>query len=230
MLFGKCLKTQVKPDPSDVQALFALHYFYFALLATLGALQVAVSVGGYRSLWLAPHRLTTRIAGVALIIAGAALFFLMPLWVDGPWAAGSVEADSSTRLWGKADWGDLGAARNVNDVDGGLSGTGQATWFPLSALIAVCVSIAAGTANRKLFPALMTSILPGVETTPDSGDEDGIALLRSRSYLEALSTSWRRFKAEIPGDAAALLAHADRWSISVLVWARIRRSQAGPRT
>ena len=143
------------PDPSDVQALFARHYFYFALLATLGALQIAVSIGGYRGMWLIPGRLSTRFFGVALIIAGVALFFMLPLWVDGPWAAGSVEADSSTRLWGKADWGDLGAARNVNDVDGGLSGTGQATWFPLSALIAGIVSLAAGTLNRRLFPGRM---------------------------------------------------------------------------
>jgi hypothetical protein len=220
----------VKPDPSDVQALFALHYFYFALLATLGTLQVAVSIGGYRSLWLTPHRLGTRIAGGVLILAGAALFFLMPLWVDGPWAAGSVEADSSTRLWGKADWGDLGGARNVNDVDGGLSGTGQATWFPLAALITGCVSLAAGAANRRLFPARMASAILGIEAATGTGDVDGIALMASHSYREALQTSWQRFRRELPADAASLLARADRWSITVRLWELFRRDDRGQNT
>ena len=218
----------MKPDPSDVQALFALHYFYFALLATLGTLQIAVSIGGYRSLWLVPQQLGTRIAGVTLVVVGAALFFMMPLWVDGPWAAGSVEADSSTRLWGKADWGDLGAARNVNDVDGGLSGTGQATWFPLSALIAICVSVVGGTANRRLFSSQKRHPDAAPVTSEDA--DDGISLLRNRSYRDALSTSWRRFRLELSGDAAALLTRADRWSITVQLWGLIRRDQGRPRS
>lgn len=209
------------PDPADVQALFARHYFYFALLATLGALQIAVSIGGYRGMWLVPGRLSTRFTGVALIVAGTALFFLLPLWVDGPWAAGSVEADSSTRLWGKADWGDLGAARNVNDVDGGLSGTGQATWFPLSALIAGIVSIAVGTLNRKLFPGRMTA--DAARSDAVDGEVDGIERLTNDSYPSALKASWARFRHDLPADAAALLHRADRWSISVQVWERMRK-------
>ncbi|MDA0232698.1 MAG: hypothetical protein O3B04_03350 [Chloroflexi bacterium] len=217
------------PDPSDVQALFARHYFYFAMLATLGALQIAVSIGGYPGLWVLPHRLGTRMAGAILIIAGAALFFMLPLWVDGPWAAGSVEADSSTRQWGRADWGDLGAARNVNDIDGGLSGTGQATWFPLAALIAFCVSITAGAANRRLFPARMarmTPISPGTDASEGIDDEDGIALLRRRSYPGALKTSWRRFRRELPADAMTLLAQADRWSVAFQVWHWVLRRKS----
>lgn len=206
------------PDPADVQALFARHYFYFAALATLGVLQIAVSIGGYRGMWLVPGRLSTRWLGVLLIAAGVALFFLLPLWVEGPWAAGSVEADSSTRLWGKADWGDLGAARNVNDVDGGLSGTGQATWFPLSALIAVIVSLAAGTLNRKLFTERMRD--DPAEEGPT--DLDGIDRLKQQSYFAALKPSWARFKRDLPEDATSLLSRADRWSISVLIWKRLR--------
>ena len=148
-------------------------------------------------------------------------FFLLPLWVDGPWAAGSVEADSSTRLWGKADWGDLGAARNVNDVDGGLSGTGQATWFPLSAVIAVIVSIAAGTLNRKLFPQHMTA--GGTRKDVSAEDMDGIARLVDDSYLSGLKASWARFRRDLKTDAAQLLRKSDRWSISVLIWERLRK-------
>lgn len=206
------------PDPSEVQALFARHYFYFALLASLGTLQIAVSIGGYRGMWLLPGRLLTRSAGVVLIIAGIALFFLFPLWSDGPWATGSVEADSATRLWGKAEWGDLGAARNVNDVDGGLSGTGQATWFPLGALIAGIVSVAAGAVNRRLFPDRMAQ--PG---SIDSSDADGIDLLVTGSYFSALAASWSRFRRDLRIDATHLLARADRWSITVQIWERLRR-------
>lgn len=208
-----------------MQALFARHYFYFAALATLGALQIAISIGGYRSMWLIPNRLGTRVLGIMLIAAGIALFFLLPLWVEGPWAAGSVEADSSTRLWGKADWGDLGAARNVNDVDGGLSGTGQATWFPLAALIAGCVSVVAGAINRKLFPSLMRL---ETDDEADPGEVDGLALMKQHSYFGALARSWPRFKRDLPSDASKLLARSDGWSVSVQVWRRyIRRDSEG---
>jgi hypothetical protein len=203
-----------------VHALFARHYFYMAALATLGALQIGVSVGGYRGLWLLPHRLWTRWAGILLIVAGAALFFLMPLWVDGPWAAGSVGADSTTRLWGKADWGDLGAARNVNDVDGGLSGTGQATWFPLATLIAVVISLIAGSIHRKLFPAAMTA----ADNDGPAGDEpDGLDALDRHDYPGALSRSWSKFRRDLPADASRLLAAADRWSITAFLWRRLKR-------
>lgn len=206
------------PDPADVQALFARHYFYFAALASLGALQIGVSIGGYTGLWLVPSRLWTRLLGVLLIVSGAALFFLMPLWVEGPWKAGSVEADSATREWGLAEWGDLGAARNVNDIDGGLSGTGQATWFPLGAAIAVALSLAIGTLNRKLFPTAMARASGSYDD-----DADGLDATRQMGYPDALKRSWRRFKRELPEDAESELAKSDRWSITVIAWRRWRR-------
>ena len=193
------------------------------MLATLGALQIAVSIGGYRGMWLLPDRLTTRFAGVLLILAGAALFFILPLWVDGPWAAGSVEADSSTRQWGKAGWGDLGAARNVNDVDGGLSGTGQATWFPLSALVAVVISLGAGTANRRLFPGRVATGIEDQRVDSLDANIDGIEHMVAGSYRSALPASWRRFRRDLPSDAAALLKSSDRWSISVRIWEAWRK-------
>lgn len=203
-------------DPSEVYPLFARHYFYFAALATLGTLQIAVATGGFRGLWLLPGRAATRFAGVLLVLAGIALFFLMPLWVDGPWASGSVNADSATREWGRAEWKDLGAARNVNDINGGLSGTGQATWFPLGAVIAFVVSVGAGTINRRLFPGRMTAPL-----SPD-GDPDGIALTTNHSYFESLRISWGRFRAELRSFAGEELSRSDRWSLSVVIWRRFR--------
>ena len=203
-------------DPADVQALFARHYFYFAALASLGALQIGVSIGGHRAMWLIPHRMTTRIFGVALIVAGAALFFLMPLWVEGPWKAGSVESDSATREWGLAEWGDLGAARNMNDIDGGLSGTGQATWFPLGAAIAVILSIGAGMVNRKLFPGAFSEPVK-------SEDIDGLQAADELGFPEGLRHSWRRFKRELPEEADQRLAESDSWSITAIVWRRRKR-------
>ena len=206
----------VTVDPSEVYPLFARHYFYFAALATLGTLQIAVATGGFRGLWLLPGRAATRLAGILLVLVGIALFFLMPLWVDGPWASGSVNADSATREWGRAEWKDLGAARNVNDINGGLSGTGQATWFPLGAVIAFVVSVGAGTINRRLFPGRMTAQL-----SPDS-DPDGIALAANHSYFESLRISWRRFRAEVRSFADEELSRSDRWSLSVVIWRRFR--------
>jgi hypothetical protein len=207
------------PDPAEVHALFARHYFYLAALASLGALQIAISIGGYSGMWLLPHRMWTRAAGILLIVAGIALFFLMPLWVDGPWAAGSVVADSSMRQWGKADWGDLGAARNVNDIDGGLSGTGQATWFPLSTLIAVIVSLGAGSLNRRLFPGMVP---PRRDRAAGRG-EDGLEALSGHDYPQALKQSWSKFKEDLPADASRALDESDSWSITAQLWRRFHR-------
>jgi len=151
-----------------------------------------------------------------LILAGAALFFLLPLWTDGPWKAGTVEADSATREWGRAEWGDLGAARNVNDINGGLAGTGQATWFPLGAAIAVIVSIAAGMANRKLFPGAFANPIK-------SDDIDGLQAVDEHGFSEGLKRSWRRFKRELPEEAEARLAESDSWSITAIIWRRRSR-------
>ncbi|MBN4064742.1 hypothetical protein JYU04_03295, partial [Dehalococcoides mccartyi] len=80
-------------DLYTVRGLFAGHYFLFAFLASLGTLQIATANSGTRGLWLIPHAGVTRILGIALILIGIAIFFTQPMWVEGPWAAGSVEAD-----------------------------------------------------------------------------------------------------------------------------------------
>ena len=115
-------------------------YFVMAFLVVLGALQIAASIPGIRGMMILPGRIPTRFLGGGLIVLGIVLFYLMPLWVDGPWAAGSVESDSTNREWGRAAWSDLGAARNVNDVDGGLSGTDHARWFPMAMALALITS------------------------------------------------------------------------------------------
>ena len=91
---------------------------------------------GIRGLWLTPYRRFTRWLGFVCIITGIIVFFGQPLFVDGPWAAGSVQSESSTREWGAASWDDLAGARNINDIHGGLEGVDQGLWFSLAAISA----------------------------------------------------------------------------------------------
>jgi hypothetical protein len=211
----------VNTDPNAVRDLFASHYFIFAFLASLGTLQIAVSNSGIRGLWLTPHRGMTRWLGVALIITGIVIFFLQPMWVEGPWAAGSVEADSITREIGTASWSELAGARNVNDIHGGLDGNKQAKWFPLAAILAFAVSALIGTVNVKTLRNLELSSpsdSPTAAATPAT--DDGLAGLTNRPYLANLLISFRNFKADIPKVWRTGLDSADRWSLFKMIFGR----------
>lgn len=203
-------------DFETVRDVFASHYFLFAFLASLGTLQIAVSNSGTRGLWLTPRRLVTRWLGVALILTGIAIFFLQPLWIEGPWAGGSVEADSISREWGQARWGELAAARNVNDIHGGLDGTKQAIWFPLAAILAFVVSAMIGALNIMI---LNRGELDRSETR-SSLNEDGLAGLEKHSYFVTLPVSLRKFRADIGGVWRTGLQAADRWSLFKIIFDR----------
>ena len=163
------------------------HYLLLAFLAGLGTIQITASFGGYRGLWLVPHRMITRYLGVVSVLGGFALFLLLPLWTSGPWQHGSVRPDSAVRQWGKAGWSDLPRANNVNDINGGLSGTQQAIWFPGGVAAAFVVSLAAGAVSARL--AGRGGEDSGVE------DEDGLGLMKRLDYLRALRRSWSTFRA-----------------------------------
>jgi hypothetical protein len=206
----------VSTDFETVRDVFASHYFLFAFLASLGTLQIAVANSGTRGLWLTPRRLVTRWLGVALILTGIAIFFLQPLWIEGPWAGGSVEADSISREWGQARWGELAAARNVNDIHGGLDGTKQAIWFPLAAILAFVVSAMIGALNIRI---LNRGELDRSETR-SSLNADGLAGLEKHSYFATLPVSLRKFRADIGGVWRAGLRTADRWSLFKIIFDR----------
>jgi len=206
----------VSTDPETVRDVFASHYFLFAFLASLGTLQIAVANSGTRGLWLTPRRLVNRWLGVALILAGIGLFFLMPLWIEGPWADGSVQADSITREWGQARWGELAGARNVNDIHGGLDGTKQAIWFPLAAILAFAVSAVIGALNIKI---LNRGELAASEASSTAND-GGLAGLEKHSYFATIPVSLRNFWAEIVGIWRAGLQSADRWSLFKMIFGR----------
>ena len=204
-------------DPMAVRDVFASHYFLLAFLTSLGTMQVAVTISGARGLWLTPHRTTTRWLGIALIVTGFLVFFTQPLWIDGPWAAGSIEADSVSREWGQADWADLAGARNVNDIHGGLDGTRQAIWFPLAAILAFATSALIGALNSWVFKNAEEQ---AGRHGPDNSDVGGLAGLADRSYFSNLPVSWRNFRSEVADVWRAGLASADRWSVFKMIFGR----------
>lgn len=203
-------------DPGVVRDLFACHYLLFAFLTSLGTIQIAVSNAGTRGLWLTPHATMTRWLGIALIVTAIAIFFTQPLWVDGPWAAGSVEATSLTRDWGKASWGELAGARNVNDIHGGLDGVKQAGWFSLAAITAFAVSAIAGTLSIKILNTVQPKSYDDQNTVP----QDGLVGLANRSYLSVQPESWRNFKADIGELWHKGIREADSWNLIKSIWGR----------
>ena len=198
-------------DPTAIQEMFARHYFLFAFLASLGTMQISVTVSGARGLWLTPHRAITRGLGIGLIVAGIFIFFAQPLWSEGPWAAGTVGAESISREWGQADRAGLAGARNIVDFRGGLDGNDQAILFPLAAVLAFAVSALVGALNMRVF-----SSVEGPTDRP-ADHVDGIAGLAGRSYFSNLPVSWRNLRLEVADVWRAGLRSADRWSVFKLM-------------
>jgi hypothetical protein len=207
-------------DPLVVRDVFASHYFLLAFLASLGTMQVAVTISGARGLWLTPSRIATKWLGIALIITGFLIFFAQPLWIEGPWAAGSVEADSVSRQWGQADWAELAGARNVNDIHGGLDGTRQAIWFPLAAILAFGTSGLVGALNMRVFKR---TGIPDARSAPGDKRTGGLTGLADRSYFSNLPISIRVFRSEIVDVWRSGLASADRWSVFRVIFGRSAR-------
>ena len=190
--------------------LFESHYFLFAFLSSLGTLQIAVTSSGIRGLWLMPYRRATRWLGFVCIITGVLVFFGQPLFIDGPWAAGSVQADSTTREWGTASWDELAGARNVNDIHGGLDGVVQAIWFSLAAISAFAVSVVFGALSVKADTK---------ESRFDGklDDIDGLTGLLHRSYFSNLPISIRNFRLESRKFWRDRVRSADRWSLIKII-------------
>ena len=198
----------------EAQSLFAWHYALTAFVASLGAIQVAAASSGLRGLWFLGDRRAVYALGVLIVLGAFAWFFLAPLWIDGPWEAGTVVPGSPLREWGTASPGDLPSAYNLSDAHGGLSGPGQGLWFPVGATAAVVLTLALGSlANLRLRG------LPGRES-------EGIQALGRSTYPDALLRSlgfWRRgWSAELSAQFAEG-AHPG----SLLNWL-VARLRSGP--
>jgi hypothetical protein len=171
-------------DHDLAHQIIARHYLLFAIGLSLGALQVAAGMAGLRGMSLGVSPRSTRLAGFAVVVASTVLFFLAPLWTDGPWAAGTVDSGETAREWGRASLGELAGAYNVNDIDGGLSGTDQALYFPIGFGIALALSLAGG--------ALLQPFRKG-RSSPATGYADGLAMLEQHAYVPVLRASLKGF-------------------------------------
>ncbi len=129
-------------DRLTVLAMFSWQYLLMAFFACLGIVQLAAARSGRRHLWLLGNRRWTALAGVVLLIAGVVLFYLMPLFVTGPWGPPDPIDGTATRA--RASLDTLPEARNLNDTDGGLSGHWQALWFAIAWISAVFFARAVG--------------------------------------------------------------------------------------
>jgi hypothetical protein len=104
------------------------------------------------------------------------------LIVEGPWGHDPGSTESLSRDWGQSSFQELGAARNVNDIDGGLAGNGQATLFPAGAMAAVLITLAA--------TSLINLRLSGRQLRGN----DGVEALKTEAYARSLPSAleyWR---------------------------------------
>ncbi len=190
-------------------------YLVLAFLVSLGALQIAVSISGIRGLWLTPNRVVTRSVGVLLIAVGIGFYIFSPLWVDGPWAAGSVvDGTSENRIWGTAALEEISAARNVNDVHGGMAGTAYAVFFVLPAVMATIFAAVVGALNvRILNPSSSRRGLGGGSNdTPG-----GLDTLKQTDVISTLFASLRALLRTGRADVNEYMLAAHRWSIPSIV-------------
>lgn len=185
--------------PEEVRALVVRDYAVMAYLGTLGAIQIATAYSGLSGLWFVPNRVATRVLGFCLVGSGIAFFFLAPLWTAGPW--GSVPggrivigAEGDPVPWGKASYRDLPQARNINDVNGGLSGSSQALWFAASAGAAIATTY------------LMGSIINARRNSPAGAPSEGIEVLKGAAVHRALGRSISYWRSNWRAEARTLIA------------------------
>ncbi len=192
-------------------SLMVRDYLILAFLVSLGALQIAVSISGIRGLWLLPNQLLTRALGILLIAVGITTYILSPLWIEGPWAAGSVaDGTSAGREWGTATINEISAARNINDIHGGMAGTAYAIVFMLSAVLATTFAAIVGALNVRIWnPSSMRGI--------GEGHIDGLDGLSQTDAISTFASSLRNLIRTVRADTNEHLLTTHRWSIPSLI-------------
>lgn len=187
-------------------------YMLLAFMVSLGTLQAATTISGARGLWLLPWKLPTRLLGITLVAVGVLTFVISPIWIQGPWAAGSViHGTSEGREWGTATISEVINARTLNDIHGGLDGNDYARLFPLSALLAFIVSALAGTVNMRFTTSS--------HYAKDSNtiDTEGLDALATYDYPHALTRSMRKMRPAIKTDFWQLMSETPRWSLPKII-------------
>ena len=195
-------------DPiQSAAAIMVRDYVVLAFLVSLGALQITTSISEIRGLWLLPNRNLTRAFGILLIILGLGYYLFSPLWIEGPWAAGSVvDGTSENRAWGTASLDEISSARNLNDIHGGMAGTAYAGYFILSAVLATIIAAAiAGIRQRYLGPRISHT------------NADGLDALKQTDPLSTLSVSISNLRRGIALDIERMMQTSHRWSIPSII-------------
>jgi hypothetical protein len=172
-----------------------------AYLATTGILQVATAHSGLAGLWLIPNRVATRALGFGLVAAGIAYFFLAPLWTAGPWGSVPggrvvVGAEGDPVPWGKASYRDLPQARNINDVNGGLSGNSQALWYAFAAGAAIVTTYTVAT---------LVNGRRGLPSRTDPNVREGVEALKTTAVHRAVGPSLAYWRAGWRHEARSLI-------------------------
>ena len=182
-------------------------YVVLAFLVSLGGLQITTSISEIRGLWLLPNKNLTRALGILLIILGLGYYLFSPLWIEGPWAAGSVvDGTSENRAWGTASLDEISGARNLNDIHGGMAGTAYAVYFIFSAVLATIIAAAiAGIRQRYLGPRIAHT------------NADGLDALKQTDPLSTLSVSLSNLRRGFPLDLQHMLQTTHRWSIPSII-------------
>ena len=214
-------------------------YVILAFLVSLGALQIAVTISGIRGLWLLPNRNLTRYLGILIVAIGFAYYIFSPIWIEGPWAAGSVvDGTSENRQWGTAALSEISGARNLNDIHGGMAGTAYAIYFVLSAVLATLFAAIIGTINIRLSqPSIPPSsskraggddavIPPSFRRGLGGGDTeatDGLDALKHSDAFATLTESLNQLRDHGREDARDEMRSAHRWSIPSMI-GRMRRN------
>ncbi|MCY4475441.1 MAG: hypothetical protein OXC83_08420 [Chloroflexi bacterium] len=214
-------------DPIESAAsLMVRDYLILAFLVSLGALQIAVSISGIRGLWVLPHRNLTRAFGILLVSVGITTYILSPLWIEGPWAAGSVaDGTSDGREWGTATINEISAARNINDIHGGMAGTAYAIVFMLSAVLATAFAAIVGALNVRIWnPTSSRSGSEASHADPPSfrrglggGHIDGLDALKQTDAISTFASSSRNLLRTVKADANEHMLTTHSWSIPSLI-------------
>lgn len=182
-------------------------YLILAFLVSLGALQIVTSISGIRGLWLFSRRDVTRVLGILLIASGLAYYIFSPLWIEGPWAAGSViNGTSEGRIWGTATLAEISGVRNLNDIHGGMAGTAYAGYFILSAVLATIFAAIVGGIRQRL---------SGNVSSPSNAD--GLDGLKHTDPLSTLRISFSNLRRDLQPDLRRMMRSTRRWSIPSLI-------------
>ena len=208
-------------------ALMVRDYLILAFLVSLGSLQIAVTISGIRGLWLLPNRILTRYLGILIVVVGLAYYIFSPLWIEGPWAAGSViDGTSENRQWGTAAFSEISGTRNLNDIHGGMAGTAYAVYFVVSAVLATLFAAIIGAINIRLSPspsrsegdAWSEAITQGM---PES--TDGLDILKNNDPITTFKSSLSNLRQTGKADIRHEMHSTHRWSIPSMI-GRMRRN------